>query len=190
MAVFLANQNLLDSDADAVALTIDGTAPNLEGNIARQFAKRYPDAWESIQTEIEYPIPLGAADAIAVTPTDEQSFECVILLSTLHHQLSLSGAEKQAVAEGALRDGLHQAKSHRRSKVACPILSGGWRQQTDQAALQSINTYIRASMKTSLPDLELCVSEKADTDQILELLTSQSYLNLTKLDNIHRIEPK
>lgn len=39
MAIELINGDLLEVKADAVLLTIDGSKPGMEGNIARQFAR-------------------------------------------------------------------------------------------------------------------------------------------------------
>lgn len=40
MKVHIHHKNVLDVEADTLALPVDGSAPGLEGNIARQFMKR------------------------------------------------------------------------------------------------------------------------------------------------------
>ena len=181
--------DLLDSDAQALALTIDGSAPNLEGNIARQFSKRFPNEWAQIESQIDYPMSLGAADSFTFETTNDKCPELVVLLSTLHHDLSLGSSEKQAVAASAVRSALSLSKSNKMASLACPLMTGGWRQQPDRAALQTINTYFRASISTSLPSLELHINDGDTVGQVVELLTSQSYLRIETEKNrylVHR----
>ena len=58
MTMSVVNRNILDSSAEAIILTIDGAKKGMEGNIARAFAKKYPNAWELLEYEITYPIPI------------------------------------------------------------------------------------------------------------------------------------
>ena len=51
--------DVLQTGTDALLLTIDGAKPGLEGNIARAFAKRFPDDWEIIEGGVPFPIALG-----------------------------------------------------------------------------------------------------------------------------------
>lgn len=55
----ITKQNIMDCSADAILLTIDGVATSMEGNIARLFQRQYPEAWEEIGYDIDYPLPLG-----------------------------------------------------------------------------------------------------------------------------------
>ena len=82
MEISIIQGDLLDSDAQALALTIDGSAPNLEGNIARQFSKRFPNEWAQIESQIDYPMSLGAADSFTFETTNDKCPELVVLLST------------------------------------------------------------------------------------------------------------
>ena len=70
MPLILEVGNVLDAQAEALLLTVDGVALNkpdpakpirggreiLGGNIANQFARRWPEDWEDLQLEIPFPI--------------------------------------------------------------------------------------------------------------------------------------
>ena len=51
-ALELISGDLLEVKSDAVLLTIDGVKPGMEGNIARQFARRFPEDWQYLQRDI------------------------------------------------------------------------------------------------------------------------------------------
>ena len=59
MTLELVTGDVLNARADALLLTIDGTKRGMEGNIARQFARRWPDDWEDMQRDVRYPVPMG-----------------------------------------------------------------------------------------------------------------------------------
>lgn len=63
MALELIAGNVLDAKADALLLTIDGTKRGMEGNIARQFVRRWSDDWGDMQRDVRHPIPIGRAVA-------------------------------------------------------------------------------------------------------------------------------
>lgn len=59
MSIDIFQGNVLDAKADAIILSIDGSARGMEGNLCRQFASRWSDVWQEVQNEIRYTIPLG-----------------------------------------------------------------------------------------------------------------------------------
>ncbi|MES9831906.1 MAG: hypothetical protein ABW139_06645 [Candidatus Thiodiazotropha sp. DIVDIV] len=63
MSIELIHGNLLQGSDDAIILANNGAAKGLEGNIARRFAQKYPDAWEEIGIITR---PLSSAVSIAV----------------------------------------------------------------------------------------------------------------------------
>ena len=67
MAFELVTGDILDAKTDALLLTIDGTRRGMEGNIARQFARRWPDDWEDMQRDVRYPVPQDRGDGTIIT---------------------------------------------------------------------------------------------------------------------------
>lgn len=59
MNVQLINNNIFTGNEQALILTVDGAATGMEGNIARAFSRHYPECWEELSLDIDYPIPLG-----------------------------------------------------------------------------------------------------------------------------------
>jgi hypothetical protein len=45
--------NVLDAIADALILTIDGAKKGMEGNIARAFARKWPEIWHELEDEMQ-----------------------------------------------------------------------------------------------------------------------------------------
>ncbi len=59
MPICLVYGDVFDAVADGLLLTIDGAKKGMEGNVARAYARRWPDAFEEIEYEIPYPLPLA-----------------------------------------------------------------------------------------------------------------------------------
>ncbi len=117
--------DVLSSGADAVILTIDGAKRGMEGNIARAFARRWPDAWMEIEDEIKYPIPLGRT--VAMRPENDSGFSVVLIASTLHHLDALTDDRKAGIVRSALSEAIQLAMRHRVRRVAVATMTGGWR---------------------------------------------------------------
>ena len=123
--------DVLAARADAVILAIDGAKRGMEGNVARAYARRWPDAWMEIEDEIKYPVPLGRA--VAIHPENESGFPLVLIASTLHHLDTLTDAQKAGIVRSALLDSVQLALRHRVSRVVVAAMTGGWRLELLQA---------------------------------------------------------
>ncbi|MEK6236620.1 MAG: macro domain-containing protein [Planctomycetales bacterium] len=189
MTIRLIRGDLLDSDAEAIALTIDGAGPGLEGGVARAFAKRFPEAWAAVESQIQYPIPLGDADAFPIEE-DTARERLVILASTLHHTESFSENDKRAVVRDAFRNALESAAIHRKKSLAAAIFSGGWRLSSSQAMNEMVNTYLRLAMHKTLPDLHVHVIEDEEADRLGEFFDQLHYLTVEKTSSGFVIERK
>ncbi|SDI80564.1 hypothetical protein [Propionivibrio dicarboxylicus] len=129
--------NILDAEADAILLSVDGNRRGLEGNLARQFERRFPD-WGDIQRTIHSPIPLGRT--VAVPWNGDCPWRVLLIASTLHHLDVLSDADKQLVVRNAFFEALVLCQRHSVATLSTTVLRGGWRLQLDQAflAMQSV----------------------------------------------------
>jgi hypothetical protein len=123
--------DVLDARADAVVLTIDGARRGLEGNIARAFARRWPDAWTEIEDSVRYPLALG--NAVAVNPEEECGFAVVLVASTLHHVDILDTGQKTRLIRAALSRVIQLARLRRVRKLAMAPFTGGWRLELHEA---------------------------------------------------------
>lgn len=142
MKLIVKKGDLFDSDADALILTIDGAAPGMEGNTARQFAKRWPEDWEDIATDVRYPIPLGGMSDH--DPCYDCPFETVFLASTLEHRRQLSAQQKKSVVATAMEEIFKRAADLELRTIAVGIMTGGWRLSADQALLAMVEGMERA----------------------------------------------
>ncbi len=144
MPLKLQQGNLFDAPSQAIILPIDGAAKGMEGNIARAFARLYPDAWEELEYDIDYPIPLGTAKIYPIHEELGCKNTHVIIASTLHHLDVLEKSDKLKIISSALRASLSLASSQSISSVCTGVFTGGWRLDIEDAFQEMVKTYQRA----------------------------------------------
>lgn len=172
MPISIINKDILDSNSDAIILTVDGAKKGMEGNIARAFAKKYPNAWELLEYEISYPIPLGMSKIYSIEDDDESNYRFCIIASTLHHLEVLEKADKLNVINSALRYALTQAGNKHLKSICITIMKGGWRLDAKEAFVQMVLTYKSfASAHFSPPILEICVKDPKEFNDIRKFIS-------------------
>jgi len=125
--------SVLDAKANAIIFTIDGAAKGMEGAVARQFARRWPEVWAEIESEIRYPVPLG--NVFEHEPIAECSFRVAILAATLHHKDDLNEQSKKGVVKSALEAAIETGAVHGVTAIASTVMKGGWRLKEEAAFL-------------------------------------------------------
>jgi O-acetyl-ADP-ribose deacetylase (regulator of RNase III) len=154
MALEIVTGDVLDLAADALLLTIDGVKRGMEGNIARQFERRWPDDWKDLQRTVRYPVPLGRA--VAVPWHGDFPWRLVLFASTLHHLDVLDDQQKRGVTRSSLFEALQLCDRHRASSLATAVLQGGWRLSPEEALLEMQTAYQAAGC----PHVRLLVSQR------------------------------
>lgn len=134
--------NILDTPADGLLLTIDGSKRGLEGNLARQFEKRWPDDWQDMQPDIRYPVPLGKT--VAVPWDGDCPWKYIIFASTLHHLDAYSENEKRTIVNSAFFDAIHRCRRLGVASLSTIVLRGGWRLSM-QDAFRAMNDAWKSS---------------------------------------------
>ena len=162
MSICLHNLDLFENREDGIILTVDGAAKGMEGNIARRFEREYPDVWEEIQDEINYPIPLGRAQAVDIHPDYALINKMCFIASTLNHLDTLTERQKLEVQSSALRHVLSLAEAKKISSIATAVMVGGWRLELDKALESMLMTIKRAKdLSPFVPDVSIYIlSEK------------------------------
>lgn len=125
MPVKLIHGDVLDATTEGLILTIDGARKGLEGNLARAYARRWPDSFEEIGYEIPYPVPLGRTVALRVE--DDSPFRVILIASTLHHIDVLDERQKLRVTISAFSEAIALARRFKLRSLASTVMSGGWR---------------------------------------------------------------
>lgn len=125
MPFCIAHGDVLDAVADGLLLTIDGARKGMEGNVARDYARRWPDAFEEVEYEIPYPLPLGRT--VAAHPESESPFPFVLIASTLNHIDVLTDSQKSGIVGSALREAIAIAQRRGIQRLVTPVMTGGWR---------------------------------------------------------------
>lgn len=153
MPISLRVGNVLDATADALILTIDGAKRGLEGNLARAFARRWPEAFEEIEDQIKYPVSLGRV--VPTRPESDCAFSLVLVAATLHHIDVLSENQKTSLVATAFRDALTLVARGSARSIATAVMTGGWRLPKETAIRAMLETYRAfdrpdASMKLSI----------------------------------------
>jgi O-acetyl-ADP-ribose deacetylase (regulator of RNase III) len=171
MAVQILQGNALDARADALVLTIDGARRGMEGNIARAFARRWPDAFEEIEEQIRYPIPLGRT--VATHPESDCPFRTVLFASTLHHLDVLTDTQKSAIIANALTEAVNLALKHRCRSVATAVMSGGWRLPFDTALSAMLSALAPHASRETLPAVLIYVLTQRDWFRAKEIMAER-----------------
>ena len=155
MAFQLIKGSVLDADADALVLTMDGARPGMEGNIARAFERRWPDAYGEVSEQIRHPVPLGRTiPTVAESPIP---FKLVLWASTLHHEHVLSDAEKTSIVANALNEAVRLAIQHRCRSIATAVMTGGWRVSFDEALQVMLRTLGPSASNQFMPTVSIYV---------------------------------
>ena len=139
MTLEIITGDVLDVAADGLLLTIDGVKPGMEGNIARQFERRWPDDWKDLQRTVRYPVPLGRT--VAVPWDSDCPWRLVLFASTLHHVDVLDGRQKRRVIQSSLSEALQLCDRYRARSLATAVLQGGWRLSAEEALLAMQTAY-------------------------------------------------
>jgi O-acetyl-ADP-ribose deacetylase (regulator of RNase III) len=167
MKLLVRHGDLFDSDASALVLTIDGAAAGMEGNTARQFARRWPDDWEEIAGDVDYPIPLGRVSDHE--PSYDCPFELVILASTLEHRRTLSPQQKKSVVATAIEETVRLAARQGVPSVAIGVMSGGWRLTADQALVAMVEGLERSGPAAATVELHVHAKNPGDHEMLASL---------------------
>ncbi len=146
--------NVLDALADGLILTFDGSAPGMPGNIAHQFARRWPDAWQEIEENIDYPVPLG--HVFDDEPLTESPFRVIIMASTLHHTDVLTETAKKALVRTTTEAAIMAAGRAGCRVVATSVMKGGWRLPRSVDAFLAMTEGYEAALR-KWPKVELHV---------------------------------
>ena len=163
--------NLIDSTAEAILLTIDGVARGMEGNIARVFQRNYPDAWEELEDEIEYPLSLGKSVALDIHDEYDCRFKTAIIASTLNHMDILPDQQKIGVMESAFYHSLSLCQQRQINTLATALLRGGWRVSLEEALLAMLNVIKRFySLHPSTLQVSIFVLNSSEFERLMVCL--------------------
>ncbi len=166
MPIQLINHSVFTGQEKAVLLTVDGAASGIEGNIARAFARLYPECWEELSLDIEYPIPLGQSRCYEIDEDLAEDENCpyhyAVIASTLHHLDNLDTEQKCQIISRALTSALSLTAQKGIGQLATTVLAGGWR----LSEIDALNTMVAAYQAFShinphLPTLNIYLLEQA-----------------------------
>jgi hypothetical protein len=146
--------NVLDAQADALVLTIDGQARGLRGNIAHAFQRRWPEAYEDFESQLRFPVPLGTA--VRVDADTDCPWRTILFVSTLHHLETLDDAGKLNVIHRALGAALQTAAHTGLRALATAPMKGGWRLATPEAYRAMHDTWLGSPLHRSGGSLLVC----------------------------------
>ena len=174
MKIEIFNKNLFESSDEGIILTIDGAAKGMEGNLARNFARLNPEAWEEIEYDIKYPIPLGTSKVFEIHPDIECKNKYCFIASTLNHLDTLTEGEKLKVQSSAFRQALSLAESNQISILATAVMVGGWRLEFEVALDNMLKTYLNAfSISSTVPALRIYIMASSEFQRAVNIIKEQ-----------------
>ena len=157
--------NVLDSQADALLLTIDGRARGLRGNVAHAFQRRWPEAYEDFESQLRFPVPLGAA--VRIDADTDSPWRTILFAATLHHLETLDTAGKLAVIHRALSSALQIAARTGLRTLATAPMKGGWRLETREAYRTMFDAWLGSPLHRSGGSLLVCCRDRAEYEALV-----------------------
>ncbi len=166
MSIKLIHQPIFSGQEKAVLLTVDGAASGMEGNIARAFARRYPECWEELSVDIKYPIPLGQSRCYEIDEGLAEDEHCpyryAVIASTLHHLDNFDTEQKCQVISRALTSALSLMAQKGTGQLATTVMRGGWRLSEMDALNAMVAAYqVFSHINPHLPTLNIYLLEQA-----------------------------
>lgn len=173
MRVILHNSDILSIEADAIALPVDGSAPGLEGNLARQLMKQLDveEMHELYAPPPYYPFN-GDCYWSSLECFPETHFQQICCLGFLSHT---PGADPRAYMASAFRQMLDMGGCDPGfgQSIACPLLTGGRRIPPIDAA------YIMGSVIDAAGDTFVDELHIAEKDPARFLMLQQAFGDYT-----------
>lgn len=158
MKVVLHNKDITEvTEADTIVLPVDGSAPGLEGNIARHFMRHVGvEKMHELYAPPPY-YPFNGECYWSNIATFGTHLKFICCLGILSHE---DGADHKANLRSALRDMFRDADSgsDMGSRLVCPVLTGGKRIDP----VSAIHIMVAEADVYTNPSLELHIAE---TDQ-------------------------
>ena len=173
MSIHLINTDILTFKSDALVLTIDGTAPGMQGRIAREFQQRWPETWGNIEKSLHFPMKQDLP--VFINITNHEYWKKVILLPVLNHTQLLSVDEQRTRIRHIFIRTIRQAIQQNISGMAAPVLKGGWRLSADQALLSMLDAYEACLPRSKTLKLNICINDNSIYQSLLGICTSMGW---------------
>ena len=173
MTIRLLNENVLEVEADALLLPIDGQAPGLGGTVARAFSREWPHAYRLLESRIAFPVALGRA--ICVRGDTDCPWGAVIFITTLNHLRLLSEDEKGGVMASAFFEALSICVSYRLDSISTVILKGGWRLPTNVAIAKMASVYRASEYGRQRRTLNICCLDPRECESATIALNMKNH---------------
>ena len=164
-ALKLLHTDVLDAQADALLLTIDGQARGLRGNIAHAFQRRWPEAYEDFESQLRFPVALGSA--VRVDADNDSPWRTILFVSTLHHLETLDDSSRLEVIRRALASALHLAARTAIRTLATTPMKGGWRLSATEAYRTMHMTWLGSALHRSGGSLLVCCRDDAEYESLV-----------------------
>ena len=170
MHIRISQGSVLDASTEAVVLPIDATTlpKQLPGNVALQFARRWPDVWSEAVSQLRLPVALGCADYADVDEDEHPdcSFETLYFPSFLHH-IGRSGGGSLGFMRSAFAETLRLVALHHVEQLATPLLVGGWRVDWGRALTAMVEEL--DSVRDAQTEVTIWCLDPARFDQVASL---------------------
>jgi hypothetical protein len=156
----IADGDVTAEAAQAILLPIDGMLPKLAtlgeierslGRVARMFARRFPELAEEMESQINFPLPLGRA-----APVELEGRHAIAMSMLAHHAAHTGDGELRAAMSGAFAHALQLCDELGLASASAPLLKGGWRLSTEQAMSAMLNVIGGARPRHPL-SLTICI---------------------------------
>ncbi len=173
MKLKINNESLFDHTSDAIILTIDGAAKGMAGKAARTFGELYPEIWQFIESQVQYPVTAGSC--VSTLIPGGIPFKVVFLAATLTHLPDMQNASQKSLSLRAFNMAVRDATVLGLKTIRCSLPGGGWRVDPLNAFMILSQILEKTYSSTKGMELQLCVLEKDLFESVRKFAANLGY---------------
>ena len=158
MKLMMNNESLFDHTSDAVILPIDGASKGMAGKACRTFEELYPEAWQFIESNVQYPVTAGKSVSISIP--GRIPFKVVFLVATLTHLPEMQNTSQKSLSLRAFNMAIRDATVLGLKTIRCSLPIGGWRVDPLNAFIILSQILDKTYSSTKGMEMQLCILEE------------------------------
>ena len=173
MKLKISNESLFDRTSDAIILTIDGASKGMAGKAARTFGELYPEIWQFIESQVQYPVTAGSSVSISIP--GGIPFKVVFLAATLTHLPDMQNTSQKSLSLRAFNMAIRDATVLGLKTIRCSLPIGGWRVDPLNAFMILSQILEKTYSTTKDMELQLCVLEEDGFESVRRFAANLGY---------------
>ena len=173
MKLKINNESLFDRTSDSLILTIDGASKGMAGKAARTFGELYPEIWQFIESQVQYPVTAG--NSVSISIPGGIPFKVVFLASTLTHLPDMQNTSQKSLSLRAFNMAIRDAIVLGLKTIRCSLPIGGWRVDPLNAFMILSQILEKTYSSKKGMELQLCILEEDIFESVRRFAANLGY---------------